>query len=228
MKSFLDDAGAAGIEIHTDTAYLGVSGNDVKTSRGMFSAGYIINAAGLYAEFNSPGLIVPGVIGVVCIVLAAFAFQILPFSWAGLALMLLGMGLFVVEIYVPMFGAFFILGAICLLLGGTMIFDRPDLSDVTISFWKVLLPAVTGIALFAGLVVFAVGRTLFVAQTAGVDDLLGLVGTAASTLSPDGKVFVRGEYWNADADEEIAEGEAVEVAGVKGLRIRVRRANPRA
>ena len=65
------------------------------------------------------------------------------------------------------------------------------------------------------------------AQVLGVDELVGLVGKAVSPLDPDGKVFVRGEFWNAEADERIASGEPVEVSEVDGLRIRVRRATPR-
>jgi membrane-bound serine protease (ClpP class) len=185
---------------------------------------FMAGAIGLYAEFNSPGLVVPGVAGVVCLVLAAIAFQILPFSWVGLILIMAGVGLFLAEIYFTSFGALFAGGVVCLLLGGSMLFDTPDVSDLTLSFWRVLVPAVAGMATFAAIVVFAVGRSNWSRQTSGVDELVGLVGRAASPMNPDGKVFVRGEYWNAEADESIEEGESVEVAGVEGLRMRVRRA----
>lgn len=185
----------------------------------LFMAGGI----GLYAEFNNPGMIVPGVVGGVCMVLAAIAFQILPFDWVGFILVLAGLGLFVAEVYVSAFGALFALGVLCLLLGGSMIFDQPDLSDLTVSFWSVLVPAVAAMALFGGLIVLAVGRAMVAGQTSGVDDLLGLVGRSVSPLDPEGKVFVRGEYWNATADEEIEEGAAVEVAGIDGLHMTVRR-----
>jgi membrane-bound serine protease (ClpP class) len=185
----------------------------------LFFAGMI----GLYAEFNSPGLIFPGVAGAVCLLLAAIAFQILPFSWVGLILMLAGLVLFVAEIFFTSFGALFAAGVLCFLLGGTMLFDKPDLSNLTVSFWSVLVPAVAGVAIFCGVVVFLVGRSLWVRQTTGVDEMIGTVGRADSNLDPLGRVFVRGEYWNAEADEEIAEGESVEVAAVVGLTIRVRR-----
>jgi len=185
----------------------------------LFFAGMI----GLYAEFNSPGLIFPGVAGAVCLLLAAIAFQILPFSWVGLILILAGLVLFVAEIFVTSFGLLFAAGVLCFLLGGTMLFDKPDLSDLTVSFWSVLVPAVTGVAIFGGIVVFLVGRSLWGEQTVGVDELVGTVGRADSMLDPRGRVFVRGEYWNAEADEEIAEGESVEVTAVVGLTIRVRR-----
>lgn len=185
---------------------------------------FMAGGLGLYAEFNSPGLIVPGVLGVVCMVLAAIAFQILPFDWIGLILILAGLGFFVGELYTSASGLLFAVGVMCLLLGGTMIFDQPDLSNLSVSFWDVLVPAVGAMALFGGVIVFAVGRTMIVGQTAGVDELVGLIGKSVSAINPEGKVFVRGEYWNAGSSEEIEEGEAVEVAGIDGLHMTVRRA----
>jgi membrane-bound serine protease (ClpP class) len=157
-------------------------------------------------------------------VLAAIAFQILPFSWVGLLLMLLGAGLVAAEVFASAYGVLFAVGIVCFLLGGSMLFDMPELSDLNVSFWSVLVPSVAGFALFTGLVIYAVGRTLMRAQTVGVSELLGLVGKSATPLAPEGKVFVRGEYWTARADEEIPAGARVEVTAVEGMRLRVRRA----
>ncbi len=179
---------------------------------------------GLYIEFQQPGMILPGVAGLICLVIAAIAFQILPFSWIGLLLMLLGLALVATEVFVPAFGALFAAGIACFLLGGSLLFDLPELSDLTVSFWSVLVPSVAGFALFAAVAVFAVGRTLWRAQTTGVSEMLGLVGKSVTSLAPEGKVFVRGEYWTAQADEEIPAGARVEVTGVEGMRLRVRRA----
>ena len=179
---------------------------------------------GLYIEFQQPGMIVPGVLGAFCLVLAGFAFQILPFSWIGLLVMLVGMALLVLEIFVTSFGALFTLGIICILVGGTMIFDMPEVSDLTVSFWSVLVPLVTGFAIVGGVVVLLVTRSIFRSQTAGVDELLGLIGETRTALTPEGKVFIRGEYWSATADQEIANGEPVEVTAVEGMNLRVRRA----
>lgn len=185
---------------------------------------FMAGGLGLYAEFNSPGMIVPGVFGVICMILAGIAFQILPFDWVGLILILAGLGLFVAEMFFTTFGTLFAMGVVCMLLGGTMIFDQPDFNDLTVSFWSVLVPAVAAMAAFGGLIVFALGRTMMGAQTMGVDELVGLMGKSASRLDPEGKVFVRGEYWNASAEEEIEEGAVVEVASVDGLHMTVRRA----
>jgi membrane-bound serine protease (ClpP class) len=179
---------------------------------------------GLYIEFQHPGMLVPGILGAFCLVLAGFAFQILPFSWIGLLVMLVGMALLVLEIFVTSFGVLFTLGIICLLVGGTMIFDVPEMSDLSLPFWTFLVPVVTGFAIVAGVVVLIVTRSIFGAQTAGVDELLGLIGETRTPLSPNGKVFIRGEYWSATADQEIASGEPVEVTAVEGMSLRVRRA----
>ena len=123
---------------------------------------------GLYIEFNQPGLIIPGVVGGVCLILAAIAFQILPFSWVGLMLMFLGMGLLIAEVFVTSYGLLFSGGVICFLLGGSMLFDLPEVSDLNVSFWSVLVPVTVAFSLFAGVVVFAVGRSMGREQTVGV------------------------------------------------------------
>jgi len=181
---------------------------------------------GLYIEFNQPGLLLPGIAGAGCLVLAAIAFQILPFSWVGLLLVTLGLGLVVAELFVTSYGVLFALGIGCFLLGGSMLFEVPEVGDLSLSFWGVLVPMVAGFAIFGGVVVFAVGRTLARPQTAGVAELLGLVGRTATPLAPEGRVFVRGEYWAARSDEELPVGTAVEVTAVEGMRLRVRRAAP--
>ena len=179
---------------------------------------------GLYIEFNQPGLILPGVAGGICLILAAIAFQILPFSWVGLLLILLGLGLLVAEMFVTSFGLLFVSGIVCFLLGGSMVFDVSEVSDLDVSFWSVLVPSVAGFAVLAGVVVYAVGRTLRRAQTVGVSELVGLVGRSETALEPEGRVFVRGEYWTAHTGEVIPAGERVEVTAVKGMRLTVRRA----
>jgi membrane-bound serine protease (ClpP class) len=181
---------------------------------------------GLYVEFQQPGMMVPGIVGAVCLVLAAIAFQILPFSWVGLILIFFGMALMVAEIFVTSFGMLFAGGILCFLLGGSMLFDMPEVSDLTVSFWSVLIPAVSGFGVCAAVIVYAVGRSFLREQMSGVSELEGLVGKASTALSPGGKVFVRGEYWQAEADEEISVGESVVVTAVKGMRLRVRRSPP--
>ncbi|MCP4903648.1 MAG: nodulation protein NfeD [bacterium] len=194
---------------------------------------FAIGALGLYMEFQSPGLIVPGAIGVAAMILLGFALQILPFSWIGALFLLLGVGLLIAELFVASFGLLFAAGITCFLIGGTMVFDRPEVSDLTVDFWQVLFPLTVSLALFGAVIAYSLGRTLFAQQTAGLDEMIGMVGRCEVASDPSisdrgspskGKVFVRGEYWNCTADESIAVGEAVEVISVQGLTLRVRRA----
>jgi membrane-bound serine protease (ClpP class) len=106
-----------------------------------------------------------------------------------------------------------------------MLFDMPEVSDLTVSFWSVLLPAVAGFGVCVAFILYAVGRTFLRDQMSGVAELVGLVGTASTALAPEGKVFVRGEYWTARANEEISVGESVEVKSVDGMRLRVCRSS---
>ena len=180
---------------------------------------------GLWIELQHPGMILPGVVGLGCLVLAGIAFQILPFSWVGLLMLLLGLGLVIAEVFVSGYGLLLAAGLVCMMLGGSMVFDLPEVSDLSVSFWPVLVPVVSAFGAFAALVVFAVGRTLVLRQTAGVDELIGAAGKVVSDLDPAGKVFIRGEYWNAVSIEPIPRGSRVEVTAVEGLLLRVRRAS---
>jgi len=183
---------------------------------------------GLYVEFTNPGLLLPGLVGVVCLVLGFVALQILPFSWLGLFLLFGGLALFVAEIFVTSYGMLFAAGVACFLMGGSMLFDMPAVSDLDVSFWSVLLPSVVGFSLFAGVVIVAVTRSMLLPEITGTGELAGLQGTAQTPLSPEGSVFVRGELWRARADEPVAQGDRVEVVSVDGLELRVRKAPPRA
>jgi membrane-bound serine protease (ClpP class) len=183
-----------------------------------------IGALGFYMEFQSPGMIVPGVTGLVAFILLGFALQILPFSWIGVLLVMLGVGLLIAELFITSFGVLFAAGLTCFLIGGTMVFDRPELSDLTVSFWEVLVPITAAMTVLGLFIVYSLGRTFSSGQTAGIDEMIGLVGKCETTIDPNGKVFVRGEYWNSVADDVIRAGDSVEVLGIQGLTLRVRRA----
>jgi len=181
---------------------------------------------GLYVEFTTPGVLVPGVAGALCLVLGFISLQILPFSWLGLLLLFGGIALVVAELFVTSFGLLFALGVGCFLLGGSMLFDRPAESDLNVSFWSVLVPAVAAVTIFGAVVVYAVGRTLRRAPVTGMNALVGRVGRAVTALSPEGTVFVRGEHWSARAESPVAAGANVEILAVEGMRLRVRPAPP--
>ena len=94
-------------------------------------------------------------LGAGCLILAMIAMQVLPFSWVGVLLLRFGAGLLIAE---GSIGVLFLVGLGCLLIGGVMLFDRPDLSDLSVDFWRVLVPIVVGFGVCAGLLVFAIGR----------------------------------------------------------------------
>jgi membrane-bound serine protease (ClpP class) len=220
-----------GSEIALDVANAKIEPLDMSTLQKLFNfladpnvamVLFLAGLIGIYIEVNNPGLIVPGVAGVACLILTAIAFQILPFSWVGLILVLCGVGLLAAELFVPSLGLLFAAGLGCVLLGGTMLFDRPDLSSLTVSFWQVLVPAVAGVGIFGGGVVFAGARSQSREQQSGVSELIGLRARAVTSLTPGGKVLVRGEYWNVESDEPVADGAWVEVVAVEGMQLRVR------
>lgn len=201
---------------------------DFLTDPNMAMIFLVLAAAGIYMEVQSPGMILPGAAGLVALVLLAFSMQILPFSWVGMMLVLLGIGLLIAELFIVSFGALFVAGIICFLIGGTMVFDRPEVSDLTVSFWEVLVPIAAAITVMGVVIVYTLGRSFVSEQTAGVDAMIGLVAKVETAIEPGGfgrgKVSVRGEYWNSTAEEKIEAGEAVEIVSVEGLVLHVRRA----
>jgi membrane-bound serine protease (ClpP class) len=190
----------------------------------LLSAGGIL----LWMEFSSPGIGVPGVLGVTCILVAAVSLQVLPFSWLGLLLFVGGLGLLGIEVLVPSHGLLLTAGLIAMLLGGSMIFDRPEASDLNVPFWRVVAPVVGSFAGFGAIVASAVARVLRAPSKMGEGELLGMRGVASTALAPSGTVSLRGELWSAEAEGEIAQGDPVEVVAVEGMRLRVRRAPKRA
>ena len=191
---------------------------------------FVIAAAGLYLEFQSPGVIIPGAIGVTALLLLGFTMHLLPFSWMGAFILLAGIALLIAEIFVVSFGTLFVAGVTCFLIGGMMIFDRPDVWDLRVSFWEVLVPIVAALSVIGAFIAYSVGRTILTAQKAGVDEMIGMVGKCAGALDPEGRVFIRGEYWSSilvdheAGDSALATGDVVEVVAVNGLKLQVRRA----
>jgi membrane-bound serine protease (ClpP class) len=173
---------------------------------------------GLTVEIWNPGAIVPGVAGGVCLLLAFFAFQILPVNAAGLLLIVFGIGLLLLELKVPSFGALGIGGAASLLVGSVMVTDVvPGLSGNL----QLIVPAALGMAalfLFLGRLAFKVRRQ---PPVTGIEALVGQTGRARTPLVPDagGQIDLRGEIWNAMATQPVAPGEQVRVLEVNGLTV---------
>jgi membrane-bound serine protease (ClpP class) len=183
----------------------------------------MLGMLGLFFELSNPGVILPGVIGGISLILAFFALQSLPINYAGLLLIAFGIVLLIAEIHVISHGVLAIGGVIAMGLGSLMLFDAPE-ADIRVS-WMVILPTVLATAgiFFFGL---AAGvRALRRRPTMGSQGLVGQVGVARSALSPAGNVFVQGELWQAVAEGgEIKDGEKVTIVGVENLTLKVRKA----
>lgn len=178
----------------------------------------------LYIEFQMPGLIVPGVLGFVSLVLAGFAMQVLPFDTLGLLLIMAGIGLMIAEIFVPSFGVLFVLGVLSLGVGAYVLFDVPELTDIPVQFFSTLLPTVLVFSGGVALIAIVVARSLSRPQFAGNEGMVGKLAAADSELNPTGRVFFEGEYWNAEATGHIAQGDRVRIIEVDSLLLRVERA----
>ena len=179
----------------------------------------MIGLAGLYFELSHPGAIFPGVIGGISLVLAFFALQTLPVNYAGILLIVLAIIFFIMEMKIPSYGLLSVAGVLSLLLGSLMMFKDTD-PDMGLSL-KVLLPT---IILISGFFVFVAGL-VFRAQMSkprtGTKGLIGEIGIVKQALTPEGKVFVHGELWNARAQEEIDENAKVRVINVVNLMLEV-------
>lgn len=184
------------------------------------SIAYILMLVGFYGilfEVTHPGVGFPGIVGAISLILAFYAFQMLPVNYAGVALVLLAVFLFIAELKVQSFGLLTLGGILCMVLGSLMLFDVSEsFLRLSLSF---ILPFVLG---SAGLTLFLGGAVLRAharKATTGEEGLKGLQGSAEN----GSQVFVHGEIWNAVCEEPLQKGDPVEVVGVEGLTLRVRK-----
>ena len=181
----------------------------------------MIGMVGLYFEMSNPGLIFPGVVGAVSMVLSLYARQTLPINYVGLLLVLLGALFFIAEIGVVSYGLLSLAGVVSMFLGSTMLIDSED-PAMQIS-QSILYPTLgLAITFSIGIIVFAT-RTRNLKKQGGADGMLGEIGIVKETLSPNGSVLVHGELWGAECEGEIMEGEHVIVESVEGLKVRVKK-----
>ncbi len=180
----------------------------------------MLGLLGLYFEFAHPGAILPGVLGGISLLLAIFSFQILPINYVALLLILLAIGLFVLEVKVQSFGVLGVGGVIAMVIGSVMLIDSP-VPELQPSL-KIIIPLAVGLSLIFLFLLLLVVRAHSRKAYTGKEGLIGEIGTAQTDLSPEGKVFVHGELWNAEAAEPVARGSKVKVIRVlDSLKIRV-------
>ncbi len=180
---------------------------------------FAIGALALYAEFNHPGAVVPGVVGVIFIVLAVFALNLLPTRFAAVALILTSFVLFTLEAKFATHGVLTLGGIATLTLGGLLLVDAP------IPEMRVHLLTALAVSVPLGLITAFLMRIAYRARrnkvVTGAQGLVGNIGLAQTTLSPQGKVFIHGELWDAIASVDVPAGQPVVVRKVDGLQLRV-------
>jgi membrane-bound serine protease (ClpP class) len=176
---------------------------------------------GLTVEFWNPGGILPGVAGGICLLLAFFAFQVLPINYAAIALIVFGIMLLILELKVTSFGVLAIGGIVSLLFGSMMLIDSP-LPELQLGL-RFIVPVVASVA---GLILFLVGlgvRAQRAPSVSGMSGMIGETGRALTSIEPGGvgRVQTHGEIWTATASEPVAAGQTVCVTAVKGLLLTV-------
>jgi membrane-bound serine protease (ClpP class) len=179
----------------------------------------LIGIYGLFFEFANPGYILPGVAGAISLVLALYAFQILPVNYAGLALLSLGLVFMLAEAFVPSFGALGIGGVIGFVIGSIILFDQGQAG------YAVSLPLILALALLsAGFFLFVVGAAVKARRrpvVSGREELLGARGEVLEDFTGRGRIRVHGEIWRAESPVPLKRGGRVRVSAVDGLVLNV-------
>ena len=179
----------------------------------------MIGLAGLYFELSHPGAIFPGVIGGIALILAFFAMQTLPVNYAGILLIILAIIFFIMEMKITSYGLLSVAGIVSLLLGSLMLFEAPT-PDMKLSL-RVVLPTVILISGFFVAVASLVFRAQISKPTTGSMGLVGEIGVVKKALTPEGKVFVHGELWNARSKQPLDQNVKVRVVKVVNLILEV-------
>ena len=183
---------------------------------------YILMLIGIYGlifELAAPGSLVPGVLGAICLLLALFAFQALPISYAGLGLIALGLAFIIAEAFVPSFGILGIGGVISFVIGSIMLFDT-DTEVFRVSMELIAGLAIVSALLLLGLVTLLL-RSRRQPKASGADLMVGQIGEAIYAFDGQGQVRIEGEIWAAESDAPLNENEAVRVLARDGLRLKV-------
>jgi len=178
---------------------------------------FLIAIIGLGIEFKSSGMIIPGTIGAISLFLFLMAIQIIPINFLGLALIILSIILFILELNITSFGLLTLGGIISFIAGSLILFDS------TLPGSNIPLSTIVTIVIFIIIFVFTVIRKIFEIHkspvSTGIEGLKNETGTVLKTFNGSGKILIHGEIWNAISDEEILEGTVVAVEEIKGMNI---------
>lgn len=181
----------------------------------------MIGLLAIYFELSHPGAILPGVVGTISLILAFFAMQTLPVSLAGLLLIVVGVALFLMEIWITSYGLLSLAGVGCLTVGSIMLFDSPE-AGFRLA-WTTILATVGSLTAFFLAIIYLVFRAQRSKARTGAEGLIGEKGAVRDWTGQKGKIFIRGEIWNAVAEDELSVGDRVEVRAKEGLTLRVRK-----
>jgi membrane-bound serine protease (ClpP class) len=179
----------------------------------------VIGALGIYVEFTSPGMVAPGVFGGILVLLGLSAISVLPINWLGAALLVLAFTLFILEVKFTSHGVLGAGGALAMVLGSVMLVESP-VPELRIHWSTALAVTLPFSAITVFLLTIAVRARRNKVET-GVEGMIGQTGEALTPLAPEGKVFVRGEYWNAVALHPVAAGARVKVTAIDRLTLTV-------
>lgn len=185
----------------------------------------IIGIYGLIFEFKSPGSIVPGVIGGISLLLAAYSLKMLPINMIGLAFIILAIALFVMEIFIQSYGMLSVGGVLCLFFGSILLIDSP-FEFMRISMSLIIMVTLVTAGFVAILVYFGI-KAQYRKKDGGATVVIGMNGTARTdfTKGMGGKVHVYGEIWQARSEDDIKEGDKIIVTDIKGLTLIVKKAD---
>lgn len=179
----------------------------------------VLGALGIYVEFSAPGLIVPGVLGAIMALMGLAAIAVLPINWLGVALLVLALALFIVETQTSTHGILGVGGTVAMVLGAILLIDSP-LPELRIRLTTALAVALPFAAITMVLLSLVV-RARRAKVVTGPEGMIGEIGTALTALAPGGMIFVRGEYWNAQATAPVKEGQRVRVTDINQLKLTV-------
>ncbi len=182
----------------------------------------MLGMLGIFFEISQPGVILPGALGAIALLLAFYSFQTLPVNYAGVLLILLAIVLFILEVKVTSFGMLTVGGILSMALGSLMLIES---SEPYLQISRAVIFATVAVtAGFFSLVVYYVLRTHRTRFVSGAEGISGERGTAVTEIHREGRIFVHGEYWDAFSEEPIPEGSPVEVVSMEqGMRLKVRR-----
>lgn len=180
----------------------------------------MIGLAGLYFELSHPGVVLPGVVGSIALILAFYSFQTLPVNIAGVLLIVLALIFFILEMKIASYGLLSVAGIISLLLGSVMLFDRGVDGQAGIS-WRVLMPTLALVSSFFVVVAGLVFRSQRRRPMTGDSGLIGKTGVVKTALDPIGRIQVHGELWSARSRTPVAIGQTVRVTALDGLTLEV-------